>query len=373
MALRYWVGGNDTWNSTAGTKWSLTSGGAGGQTVPSLNDDVILDAASGSVTINTGSGTVACRSLVAGTFTGTFQGSGNIQILGSNTGIQNSGKTLEWGPPGVGGMTYSYTGAFTITSSTSPLSGGSGSINFNGQVVTGNISLSAGAANAAVSVWSLINNITVTGASITLASGTFTTNNYNITTTRFDVSNNSLNKVLNFGTSLITITQTIGAAWANQSVGGLTINGTYTIRFTGTVTSSITFIGGGATYYNVELLRGSGTGAVIIQGSNTFNSFTDATGTAAHDINFQIGTTQTFQNFNVRGASTSARVRFTTGPVTLVKIGAGAVTCDYLNLGSNVTTASPDNTWFAGYNSIGTGIGWVLRNPLGLLTMGVGG
>ena len=30
MADRYWVGGTAAWDGTAGTKWALTSGGAGG-------------------------------------------------------------------------------------------------------------------------------------------------------------------------------------------------------------------------------------------------------------------------------------------------------------------------------------------------------
>jgi len=42
MANRYWVGGSDQWNGTAGTKWALTSGGAGGQTVPTSADDVFF-------------------------------------------------------------------------------------------------------------------------------------------------------------------------------------------------------------------------------------------------------------------------------------------------------------------------------------------
>jgi len=373
MALRYWVGGNGIWGSGGTTaNWSASSGGASGASTPNLNDDVIFDAASGSAII-TISVTAQCRSIVATTFTGTLGGTGNIQLLGSNTGSQGSGISIELGPPGVGGMTYSYTGVWTIGANN-----GSGSINFNGQSHSGNnININGSSTNGATAQYSLVNNITNTTNAITVGGCTFNTNNYNITTPRFDIAGGANTKVLNFGTSIITLTQTLGACWNNANTGSLTINGTYTIRTTGIVTSSITFIGGGATYYNLELLRGTGTGTVIIQGSNTFINFTDATGTAAHDITFTAGTTQTFQNFDVRGASTSARVRFissiTGGNATLVKTGAGAVTCDFLNIGTNVTTASPDNTWYAGYNSIGTGTGWVFRNPPGLLTFGVGG
>ena len=49
MALRYFVNGglNNNWGQTgAQSNWSLTSGGAGGQTVPTAADDVIFDASS---------------------------------------------------------------------------------------------------------------------------------------------------------------------------------------------------------------------------------------------------------------------------------------------------------------------------------------
>lgn len=47
MATRYWVGGTGNWSST--TKWSTTSGGASGASVPISTDDVVFDAASGLV------------------------------------------------------------------------------------------------------------------------------------------------------------------------------------------------------------------------------------------------------------------------------------------------------------------------------------
>lgn len=45
MAARYWVGGAGNWSST--TKWSTSSGGASGASVPTSADDVIFDANSG--------------------------------------------------------------------------------------------------------------------------------------------------------------------------------------------------------------------------------------------------------------------------------------------------------------------------------------
>jgi hypothetical protein len=42
VADRYWVGGNGSWNSTS--KWSTTSGGASGASVPTSSDNAIFDA-----------------------------------------------------------------------------------------------------------------------------------------------------------------------------------------------------------------------------------------------------------------------------------------------------------------------------------------
>jgi hypothetical protein len=47
MATYYWVGGSGTWDASATTNWSATSGGAGGAGVPTSADDVVFDINSG--------------------------------------------------------------------------------------------------------------------------------------------------------------------------------------------------------------------------------------------------------------------------------------------------------------------------------------
>jgi hypothetical protein len=51
MALRYWVGGTGTWDSSSTTKWSTSSGGGGGASAPTYNDYVIFDSNSGTGTV----------------------------------------------------------------------------------------------------------------------------------------------------------------------------------------------------------------------------------------------------------------------------------------------------------------------------------
>lgn len=86
MALRYWVGGTNTWNTTAGTKWALTSGGVGGQAVPTASDDVIFDANSGTgATIVTLGTTASVLSINFTNYIGTFTFGGSITVSGTMT------------------------------------------------------------------------------------------------------------------------------------------------------------------------------------------------------------------------------------------------------------------------------------------------
>ena len=86
MADRYWVGAGGNWNSTL--KWSASSGGAAGASVPTASDDVYFDANSNTgttawtATVNVAS---AARSVIISgldakltlTFTSTLQVNGS--------------------------------------------------------------------------------------------------------------------------------------------------------------------------------------------------------------------------------------------------------------------------------------------------------
>lgn len=82
-ADRYWVGGTGNWNNTA--RWSTTSGGAGGASVPVAGDNIFIDANSGSGTITINVAAV-CNNLswtsnaltINGTGTNTLTINGNL-------------------------------------------------------------------------------------------------------------------------------------------------------------------------------------------------------------------------------------------------------------------------------------------------------
>ena len=84
MANRYWVGGTNNWDSTVGTKWSDTSGGAGGSSIPGSLDDVFFNISSGAVTC-TLTVTTTVKSLNFTGFSGTFSMNAALTIAGDFT------------------------------------------------------------------------------------------------------------------------------------------------------------------------------------------------------------------------------------------------------------------------------------------------
>lgn len=117
MANRFWVGGSATWDATAGTKWSATSGGVGGASVPGTGDDCFLDSNDGAAgaAVITISGTVRVNNFSCtggtGNFTGTLTGTASpiLQVNGNITFA--SGMTLS-----VITLCWTYTNPGTLTS-----------------------------------------------------------------------------------------------------------------------------------------------------------------------------------------------------------------------------------------------------------------
>ena len=122
MALRYWVGGTDTWNATAGTKWSATSGGGGGASVPTTADDVFFDLNSGSGVVTLGTNSTV-RSIDFTGFSGTF-------TFGASLTISTANITL--------GTSTTYTTNATPTSYTLNI-GGNSTLTSNGKVLPINL------------------------------------------------------------------------------------------------------------------------------------------------------------------------------------------------------------------------------------------
>lgn len=258
MANRYWVGGTAAWDGTAGTKWAATSGGTGGETVPTSADDVFFDAAStGTVTISAGN--TGAKSITCTGFTGTITGTAAITIAGNLTLVV--------------GTTFTYSGTITFS--------GTGTLTSAGKTL-GAITISGSAITVT------LGDALTSSGTITLTQGTLDSANYNITANVFSTSG-TLTRTLTLGSSTVSV-GAVGTSWNIASATNFTLNaGTSTINLTSV---SPTFAGGGLTYYNVAYTA-TNTNSRAMSGANTFNNLTLPTRLAAGLSTFTLSASQT--------------------------------------------------------------------------------
>lgn len=219
-AARHWVGGTAAWDATAGSKWSLTAGGAGGQAVPTFSDDVFLDSSSGAVTV-TVSGARIGKSLNATGFTGTLAGSGLLEIQGGSLTL-------------VAGMTFTHTGSWLFD--------GSASVN----VTTAGKTLNAASFGQSGGTWTLQDDLVVTNGWIFQSGGTFSANNHNVKAATFNASSAST-RTLTMGSGTWEATGT-GTVWTTATTTGLTLNAnTSTLKLSDSSASARTIAAGSTT------------------------------------------------------------------------------------------------------------------------------
>jgi len=315
MASRYWVGGTADWDGTAGTKWAATSGGAGGEAVPTSSDDVFFDANSGSGTVTIAAGETGCANLNCTGFTGTLAGSEAQTISGSLT--LASGMTLSY----TGIWTFNGTGVHTITSAGKTFGG---SIRINDSTGVGSFTLQdAFSSTSSLNVWG----------------GTFDANDFNITATLFNSATFTNTRTINMGSGTWTLTGTNVNAW-NISVTNLTLNEeTSTIKLTGGSTTPIGFVGAGETYYNLWIATTT-TGENQISGNNTF---TQLRIDAGRDVEFANGSTTTIASaagvvWNGTSGNNISLHSATGGTAWTISVASGTVTGDYLTLQDSTAT-----------------------------------
>jgi hypothetical protein len=305
MANRYWVGGTDTWDATAGSKWALTSGGAGGQAVPTASDTVFFDANSGANTVTLGAN-ANCLTLTMTGFTGTLAFSTfKISIAGNAATVYTGAATFAVSGTKLLEFTYSgSTGTRTISAANtveanavniSVIAGtdiiviGTGALNidftgFSGtfsngtRTVFGNLTVSTGMTLSAgtgvitfgatsgtktittngktldfpvtfgllagTSTYQLVDAMTVGSTrTVTLTNNTLDMNGKNLTCGLFS-SSNSNTRTLAFGTGQIYVTST-GTVWTTATVTGLTVTGTPVVNVTNS-TATATTVNSGA-------------------------------------------------------------------------------------------------------------------------------
>lgn len=253
--MKYWVGGNGTWDASTTTNWANSTGGAGGASVPTATDDVFFDASSGTGTC-TINASVVCNSIQSSgsALTTLSHNSGFTVTIGSATaGASNIALDFS------GFTTYTLgnatTSAITFVSTSATVQ----TVNFNGKT-TGNVTFNATSNGS----WQYTGGHTCgPTAIVNFTQGSLDTNGQTCSWGDFRSTNNTTRN-LTFGASTITITGTNAQHFAILSLSLTLSAASSTIILSG---SGATFSGGGLTFGTV-ILSGGGTQSIVANGAD---------------------------------------------------------------------------------------------------------
>ena len=150
--------------------------------------------------------------------------------------------------------------------------------------------------------------------------------------------------------------------FSNTSGGLVTMTGTIycegsTISITDAGNSSKTFNGGTKIYNNFSI-TGGGTGAVILNGSNNFNTFTV---NGPKTLTLSPGTVQTVANF-VRSAGTDV-ITLNTGGAAAGLTYTGTSKLSLHDLVITAVNVLPANMWYYGNSTWNSGTEWNAGSP----------
>ena len=221
MADRYWVGGSGTFATTA--RWAASSGGAGGQSAPTLNDNVFFDANS-----NTGTGAFTVTLGASPTFRNFSSNTDGKMTIALGNGAFNMFCYGSWF--NANSTFFAYSG--TTTGSLQFFNGGTvpangGNINFNGVTPTLRVVFNGISAN-----YTCQSALTVPATtSITHINGNIDLNGYTVTAGQY-LSTGANNRQLTFGAARLILSNTVagttvvdinGTGWlCDCSTSGLT-------------------------------------------------------------------------------------------------------------------------------------------------------
>jgi hypothetical protein len=274
----YWnLSGSRNWGNNG---WATSSGGTPAvNNFPLAQDTAVFDDAGAAGTITLGSSNIGTIDMSTRTtaFTLNIFGTFSPSIYGSLTFFSNL--TLGSGLSGLNFAGRGDTQTITSAGKTFPSANTITIDNFTGTVQL------ADAFNSL--------------ASLTLTSGTFNANGFNVTCATF-ASNNSNTRTLTLGNGLWTLTSE-GTVWNTGTTTGLTFNkGTSDILLSSNLNVSRTFSGGGLTY-NKLTIGGTGPSLLGLTGANTFSELA-STKTVPHTINLNT-TGQNITTWSVKGSA----------------------------------------------------------------------
>lgn len=305
MADRYWVGGTGNWSDTA--RWSTSSGGSSGASVPTSADNVFFDnnsaAGTFTVTIDTNS---SCLNFDASGITN----SARKMTLTPTTGFYLSIFGNWVNPTSTYFATTSVSSAGIIFAATSTgYTFTTNAVSFTCLILFGNGSVGTGGG------WKLVGSLTST-TTIFFRNGTFDTdsaNNYSVTASSI-TADGAQSTTVNLNASSVALNGTTSVTISNAN---LTLNaGTSTITCSN---AAPTFTGAGKTFYNVTFSSTAITG-ITFTGANTYNNLTIAAKASAGIglLSFPSSATQTVNGtFSVGSGAGSVDRRYRIAAATI--------------------------------------------------------
>lgn len=308
MATRFWVGGTGNWDGSTTTHWAATTGGLGGASVPTSGDTVTFDTLSNATAYTvTITATANCSDLTVGAPL-----SGKVTFAAGSAGLNIFGSMNMSG--GTAGITWN----FNVTMNFSSTATGK-TITTNGITILSNTNF-----NGIGGGWTLQDNFTTFG--ITHTQGTLDFNGKTVSANSYQ-SIGAGTRTLTLGASNVTFT---GSSALLFSGSNFTFNAN-----TSTITCSAvnpSFAAAGATFNNV-VFSGIGTGGQNggdISGANTFANLT-ITGTAATLLPTIFENNQTITGtLTLNGNSTAFRLFITSlTPGTPITLTAATVSVSY--------------------------------------------
>jgi len=296
MAVNTWTGATDTNYNTA-ANWDLGHKPSAGESV----------AFSGSVNCAMNEATAILEAWDMTGYTGILSSTGNIRIDNAADAVcKFAGGTHTWSGqlllnPATT-RTLSLTSAGKLGSCTGLTQNGAGTV-------------------------SLQDALTLTAGRITITTGVFLTNNYNISCVDF-YSTGTGTRTLTFGSSIITCTKASNYGWRTDTTTNLTVtDGTYEIILSGSAATITT----GNKLYNKISFTGSGSHTFYSQITvNTLNLTADASQTCTYNIlNITINTA-----LNINGNSAINRLLVQSNAIGTART---------ITLGASATMASVSN------------------------------
>ena len=309
MALRFWVGGNGTWDNSSTANWATTSGGLPGASAPSIGDNVFFDSASG-----TGTATVVGSRVHATIIFSTL----NISLNGS--GILSPISSLQL----CTGMTIGGTVGLNTNGTIC-------SIFANGVTIPGVVSI---ASATSVNVYgNLVSSLSV----VHVATPTLIFHG-NVTAAAFLVASPATVRAVTMP-ALMTLTGT-GVVFSAPATNYTLTHNNGTIKITDSSTSLKEFDGGSLGYYDLWF-NSTGTGKLLIKGDNTFNEINGDSGTT---FQFEAGSDNGTSDFIGNGVTLESDTGGS--PFTITKLGGGSVSQTFTKVTDSI--AAPNaTTWYA--------------------------